>query len=76
MRTTITIDDDVLAVARALAEQSRSSLGRALSELARRGFKGTGATGDSGDGVPVFQVPADAGPITNEDVYRVLSEWP
>ena len=76
MRTTVTIDDDVLAVARALAEQSGSSLGHALSELARRGFKGTGVAGDGGDGVPVFQVPADAAPITSEDVYRVLSEWP
>ena len=78
MRTTVTIDDDVLAVARALAEQSGSSLGRALSELARRGFKGTGTgtTKDGGDGVPVFQVPTDAGPITSEDVYSVLREWP
>ena len=75
MRTTVTIDDDVLAVARALAERSGSSLGRALSELAR-GFKGTTAAGDADDGVPVFQVSADAGPITSEDVYRVLSEWP
>ena len=74
MRTTVTIDDDVLAVARALAEQSGNSLGRALSELARRGFTGTGAAADGGDGVPVFQVPTDAGPITSEDVYSVLSE--
>ena len=42
MRTTVTIDDDVLAVARALAKRNRTSLGRALSELARRGFR-TGA---------------------------------
>ena len=76
MRTTVTIDDDVLAVARALAERSGSSLGHALSELARRGFKGTSTVADAGDGVPVFRVPVDAGPITSEDVYRVLSEWP
>ena len=76
MRTTVTIDDDVLAVARALAEQSGSSLGHALSELARRGFKGTGVTEDGGDNVPVFQVPADVGPITSEDVFGALSEWP
>lgn len=76
MRTTVTIDDDVLAVARALAEQRRCSLGRALSELARRGFKGTGAAADGVDGVPVFQVPADAAPITSEDVYSALSDWP
>ena len=76
MRTTVTIDDDVLAVARALAERRRSSLGNALSELARRGFKDNPAESDDKGGVPVFRVSADAGPITSEDVYRVLSEWP
>ena len=74
MRTTLTIDDDVLAVARALAGRNGSSLGDALSELARRGFKGA-ATADD-DGVPVFRVTANAGSITSEDVYRALSEWP
>ena len=76
MRTTLTIDDDVLAVARALAAQSGGSLGGALSELARRGFKGATVAADDNDGVPVFRVAADAGPITSEDVYRVLREWP
>ena len=74
MRTTVNIDDDVLAVARALADRNRSSLGSALSELARRGFKGTGAADH--DGVPVFRVAEDAGPITSEDVYGALSDWP
>ncbi len=73
MRTTITIDDDVLAVARALAERKGSSLGNALSELARRGFKSP-PPGD-GDGT-VFAVATDAEPITSEDVYRSLSDWP
>ena len=45
MRTTVTIDDDVLAVARALADRDGTSLGTALSELARRGFKGAPAEG-------------------------------
>lgn len=75
MRTTLTIDDDVLAVARALAEQRRTSLGRALSELARRGFRGAGAPRDHDDGSS-FRVAPDADPITSEDVYRSLSEWP
>ena len=74
MRTTVTIDDDVLAVARALAERNGVSLGSALSELARRGFKGTTATRD--DGATVFPVTPDAEPITSEDVFRGLSEWP
>ncbi|MCE2458969.1 MAG: antitoxin [Dehalococcoidia bacterium] len=74
MRTTITIDDDVLAVARALAEREGTSLGSAVSELARRGFKN--ATTVREDGMPVFKVPEDAQPITSEDVYRELDEWP
>lgn len=74
MRTTVTIDDDVLAVARALAERNGVSLGSALSELARRGFKGTTAVGEQG--ATVFPVLHDAEPITSEDVYKSLSEWP
>ena len=76
MRTTLTIDDDVLAVARALAARRGVSLGSAVSDLARRGFRGTCVADQEGDGVPVYQVPPDAPPITSEDVQRVLDEWP
>ena len=75
MRTTVTIDDDVLAVARALAKRERISLGRALSELARRGFESTVNAEDYGDGT-VFALAADAEPITSEDVYGALGDWP
>ncbi len=75
MRTTVTIDDDVLAVARALAGQRGCSLGSAISELARRGFRTPSPTGGSRDRT-VFDVPADALPITSEDVARSLDEWP
>ena len=75
MRTTVTIDDDVLAVARALAERRGSSLGSALSELARRGFRSEITHGDVIDGT-TFPASADAGPITSEDVYRSLDDWP
>ena len=74
MRTTVTIDDDVLAVARALADRRGSSLGSAISELARRGFK-AGPTLHE-DGLPVFGVAADADPITSDDVHRALVDWP
>ena len=46
-----------------------------MSELARRGFRGTSRSEDVGDGT-VFAVPDDAEPITSEDVYRSLSDWP
>ncbi|MGL4745668.1 MAG: hypothetical protein ACRCXL_14945 [Dermatophilaceae bacterium] len=38
MRTTVDIDDTVLAAARSLSRASRVSLGAAISELARRGL--------------------------------------
>lgn len=39
MRTTLEIDDAVLAAARALARDESISLGAAVSELARRGLR-------------------------------------
>ncbi|MDE0109505.1 MAG: hypothetical protein OXN96_16970 [Bryobacterales bacterium] len=74
MRTTLTIDDDILAIARALAQKHGVSLGRALSELARRGQYATGAAVES-DGLPVFAVPRDAKPITSDEAYKALGEW-
>ena len=75
MRTTITIDDDVLAVARVLADRTGCSLGSALSELARRGLKGV-VSGEDDRQETGFAVAADAEPITSEDVYRALVDWP
>jgi len=75
MRTTVTIDNDVLAVARALAQRNGTSLGRAISDLARRGFRSAPAAVEQGEGT-VFAVASDADPITSEDVYRSLSDWP
>ena len=75
MRTTVNIDNDVLAVARALAERQGISLGRALSELARRGFRAMHAAVEQGQGV-VFAVDPGADPIISEDVYRSSGDWP
>ena len=74
MRTTVTIDDDVLAVARALADRNGSSLGSALSELARRGFMSSSNASKEGDSA-TFPVAVDAEPITSDDVYRSLDDW-
>ncbi len=74
MRTTVAIDDDVLAVGRALAARNGTSLGTALSELARRGFRRPQV--DEENGLPVFRVAADTEPITSEDVQKALSDWP
>ena len=75
MRTTLNIDDDVLAVARKLAARSGCSLGSAVSELARRGIRGWDSISD-GDGFPVFRVSPASQPITDDDVRKALGDWP
>jgi hypothetical protein len=75
MRPTVTVDDGVQALVRALADRNRISLGIALSELARRGFGNAAAAADGEDG-SMFAVPPDAEPITSEDVYRATRDWP
>ncbi len=72
MRTTLEIDDDVLAAARELAKEERRSLGSAISALARRGL--APARVDSAGGLPVIRVPAGAPAITAEMVRRALDE--
>ena len=72
MRTTVEIDDDVLAAARTLARERGITLGSALTELARRGLA-VRATRKDGD-LPVFDVPLDAPPITPEMVDAALDD--
>ena len=76
MRTTLTIDDDLLAAARSLARTRSETLGQALSTLARRGLTGAPRVraGRRGAGFPVFSVPRDAHPITIDDVHKAEDE--
>ena len=66
MRTTLNLDDDVLARARILAGERSTSIGAVVSELARRGWQSRriDTTGD----VPAFTVGSDSPPITPEMV--------
>ncbi len=72
MRTTLQIDDDVLAAARELAAGEHRSLGAVISELARRGL--TPARVEAGEGLPVIRVPAGTPAITPAMVRRALDE--
>ena len=72
MRTTVEIDDDVLAAARTLAAERGISLGLALSELARGGLRPVASQTEGG--LPVFAVSADAPVMTPEDVSNALEE--
>ena len=72
MRTTLDIDDDVIAAARELAAGERRSLGSVVSELARRGLPPARVA--AAGGLPVIRVPAGSPPITPEMVRRALDE--
>ncbi|MBS1848823.1 MAG: antitoxin [Actinobacteria bacterium] len=72
MRTTLAIDDDVLDEARRIAVTERRGLGKVISDLARRSLAPVGIV--EVDGLPVFDVPSDAPPITDEQVMCALDE--
>jgi hypothetical protein len=75
MRTTLDIDDRVLASARALAQEKGISLGSAVSELALRGLRppGTPSTGWKSP-FPTFADVPDAEPVTSEMVREALDD--
>jgi hypothetical protein len=74
MRTTVDLDSDVLQAARSLARAQGRSLGRVLSDLARRGLAPRKETRRGG--FPVFRVSPDAAPLTSEAVRHALEEEP
>ena len=72
MRTTLDLDDDVIAAVRELAAEQRRSLGSVVSELVRRGL--TPARVEVVDDLPVIRMPKGSPPITAEMVRRALDE--
>lgn len=76
MRTTLTIDDDVLAAARALAAQRQQTLGEIISELARQALAPTQPAPKFRNGIPLLPVQPGARPVTLEHVNQLRDELP
>jgi hypothetical protein len=76
MRTTVAIDDDVLAAARELAVKERKSLGAVLSSLARQALMPHKAGGKKRNGIPLLPTRSGASPITLELVNQLRDELP
>lgn len=73
MRTTLALDDDVLATARPLARAPGRPLGSVVYELARRGLRPVPIpAGQDRTGLPVFPIPDDAPSFGPDDVARDL----
>ncbi|WP_186166324.1 CopG family transcriptional regulator [Burkholderia gladioli] len=76
MRTTLDIDDDVLAVVRARAEREHVSIGRVLSALARASLQPAVAAPAVRNGLPVLPNARSARPVTLELVNQLRDEAP
>lgn len=74
MRTTLAIDDDVLAAAKGLAARQKKTLGEVVSELARQSLRPPAASAKSRSGVPLIPRSASAGPVTLEAVNALRDD--
>jgi hypothetical protein len=73
--TTIAIDHDVLEAARAIARQKNQSIGRVVSELARKALRPRPAVAER-NGVPLLPVRKPAVVVTLEIVNALRDELP
>jgi hypothetical protein len=77
VRTTLAIDDDVLAAAKHLAERERKSVGEVISALARHGLsKGSRTARLVRNGVPLLSTRKDGAPVTLELVNQLRDDLP
>ena len=77
MRTTLAIDDDVLAAAKHLAEIERRTVGEVISSLARQALARTGrGTRTERNGIPLLPSKRSASPVTLELVNQLRDEQP
>jgi hypothetical protein len=77
MRTTLAIDDDVLAAAKHLAERDQKSVGEVISTLARQGLtRAVRVSRSERNGVPLLPSRRGVAPVTPELVNQLRDELP
>lgn len=73
MRTTLDLDEDVLLAVKEMASAQRTSIGKVLSRLARKGLDQPKSSAKVRNGVPVW--PSTPGRlVTNALVQKILNE--
>lgn len=75
VRTTLAIDDDVLAAARAIAGQQNKSVGEVVSDLARRALHRPAAPA-SRNGIPLLPLSNPEAVVTLDVVNALRDELP
>jgi Arc/MetJ family transcription regulator len=73
MRTTIAIDDDVLAAAKGLAALQHESIGTVISALVRQALR-PAARNEVRNGIMLLPVRADSVPVTLAQVNQLRDE--
>lgn len=75
MRTTLAIDDDILAAARHLAERDQKTVGEVISTLARQGLtRGARSPKAERNGIALLPGRRGAAPVTPELVNQLRDE--
>ena len=74
MRTTLAIDDDVLAAAKEMAATERKSVGEVISALARQAMHPAPSKRTMRNGVPLLRVRTGAPRVTSELVRQLQDE--
>jgi hypothetical protein len=74
MRTTINIDNDVLAAVRGIATAERMSVGAVISLLARQTLRSSPSSRTTRNGVALLPVRPGASMVTSELVRRLREE--
>ena len=76
MRTTLSIDDDVLAAAKELATTEQKTIGEVISSLVRKALNPRPTRRRTRNGIPLLPVRPGARPVTSELVRTLYEELP
>ncbi|MBV8630963.1 MAG: hypothetical protein JOZ83_08575 [Silvibacterium sp.] len=76
MRTTLSIDDDILAAAKEIASRQHKTVGEVISALSRQALRSSVTERKYRNGIPLLPVQPNAKPATLELVNRLRDELP
>jgi hypothetical protein len=74
MRTTLSIDDDILAAAKEMAATENKTIGEVISALARHAMRPAPSRRATRNGVPLLPIRPGAPRVTSELVRQLQEE--
>jgi hypothetical protein len=76
MRTTLTVDDDVLSAVRKMAVAQNKTVGEVISSLARHGLNSVASRRQTRSGVPLLQLRPGTSRVTSDLVHELREDLP